>query len=111
MTYNIPKHRRGDTWDGINKIGITINGIPAVLSGARVAMQLREDYDAPAVLSLTTDTSAIIILPDLSSVKILPTIIDIQPATYKYDLQVTYPNLTVKTYLEGTWEIYFDITN
>lgn len=110
MNYNIPKHRRGDTWDGINKIGITVNGVPVNLSGAKVTMELKEDYDAPSALTLSTTTSTILILPDLSSVKILPTIVNIQPGTYKYDLQVTYPDTQIKTYLEGTWEIYFDIT-
>lgn len=110
MTYNIPPHRRGDTWDGINKIGITINGVPVNLTGAVVTMELREDYDAPAVLTLSTTTSTITVLPDLSSIQIPPVIVDVQPATYRYDIQVTYPNLQVKTYLEGKWEIYFDIT-
>ena len=110
MTYNIPKHRRGDTWDGINKIGITINSIPVNLSGAKVTMQFREDYDAPTALTLSTETSTITVLPDLSSVRVLPVIVDIQPATYKYDLQVTFPDKQIKTYLEGTWQIYFDIT-
>jgi hypothetical protein len=110
MTYDIPPHRRGDTWDGINKIGITINNVPVNLLGSKVVMELREDYDAPVALTLSTDTSTILILPDLSSIQVLPTKIDVQPGTYKYDLQVTYPNAQVKTYLEGTWQIYFDIT-
>jgi hypothetical protein len=110
MTYNIPKHRRGDTWDGINTIGISVNGTPVNLSGAIVTMEFREDYDSPVALSLSTLTSTISVLPNLSSIKVLPVLIDIPPATYKWDLQVTYPNTLVKTYLEGTWEIYFDIT-
>lgn len=111
MTYTIPPHRRGDTWDGINKIGITVNGTPINLSGSMVIMEFKEDYDAPSALTLSTVTSTIEILPDLSSVKILPIIVNIQPGTYRYDLQVTYPDTkTIKTYLEGTWEIYFDIT-
>lgn len=110
MNYNIPSHRRGDTWDGINKIGITINGVPVNLAGATVTMELREDYDAPAVLTLSTTASTILVLPDLSSIQIPPVIVDVQPATYRYDIQVTYPNAQVKTYLEGKWEIYFDVT-
>lgn len=111
MTYNIPRHRRGDTWDGINKIGITVNGVPVNLSGAKVTMEFKEDYDAPSALTLSTITSTIELLPDLSSVKVLPITVNIQPGTYRYDLQVTYPNTQIiKTYLEGTWEIYFDIT-
>ena len=110
MTYTIPRHRRGDTWDGINTIGISINGVPVNLSGAIVTMEFREDYDSPVALSLSTLTSTISVLPNLSSIKVLPILIDIPPATYKWDLQVTYPSTFVKTYLEGTWEIFFDIT-
>jgi len=110
MTYNIPRHRRGDTWDGINTIGIKVNGVPVNLSGAQVVMEFREDYDSPIALTLSTLTSTISVLPNLSSVRVLPVLIDIPPATYKWDLQFNYSNTTVKTYLEGTWEIYFDIT-
>jgi len=110
MTYDIPPHRRGDTWDGINKIGITINSAPVNLAGSKVTMELREDYDAPVALTLSTDTSTILVLPDLSSIRIPPVKIDVQPTTYRYDIQVTYPNTQVKTYLEGKWPIYFDIT-
>lgn len=112
MTYNIPRHRRGDTWDGINTIGIKVNGVPVNLSAAEVSMEFREDYDSPVALKLSTTTSTISVLPNLSSIKVLPVLIDIPPATYKYDLQVTYtvPPTSVKTYLEGAWEIYYDIT-
>jgi len=109
-TYNIPKHRRGDTWDGINSIGIKVNGTPINLSGAKVDMELREDYDAPVVFSLSTTTSTISVLPTLSAFKVLPTLIDIPPATYSYDIQITYPTGIIKTYMEGKWEIFFDVT-
>lgn len=112
MTYNIPRHRRGDTWDGINTIGIKVNGVPVNLSAAEVSIEFREDYDSPVALRLSTTNSTISVLPDLSSIRILPVLIDIPPATYLYDLQATYttPPTAVKTYLEGTWEIYFDVT-
>ena len=112
MTYNIPRHRRGDTWDGINTLGIKVNGVPVNLSSAQVVMEFRENYDSPVALKLSTATSTISVLSNLSSIRVLPVLIDIPPATYKYDLQVTYtaPTTSVKTYLEGTWEIYYDIT-
>lgn len=110
MIYTIPRHRRGDTWDGINTIGIKVNGIPVNLSGAQVIIEFREDYDSPVALTLSTLTSTISVLPNLSSVKVLPVLIDIPPTTYKWDLQINYPDTTVKTYLEGTWEIYYDIS-
>jgi hypothetical protein len=109
-TYNIPKHRRGDTWKGINAIGIKVNGAPINLSGAKVDMEFREDYDAPAILSLSTTTSTISVLPSLSAFTIPAILIDIPPATYKYDTQITSALGVVNTYMEGTWEIYFDVT-
>jgi len=110
LTYTIPKHRRGDTWDGISSIGIKVNNVPANLSGSLVTMELREDYDTPVVLTFSTTTSTIRIQNSLSSINIPARIINIPPATYKYDLQVIYPDSTTKTYMEGTWEIYFDVT-
>lgn len=110
MNYTIPRHRRGDTWDGINAIGIKVNEVPVDLNGAAVKMELREDYDSPVAFTLSTTTSTISILPNLSAVTIPAIVIDIPPTTYMYDLQVTYPSGTVKTYLEGKWEIYFDVT-
>ena len=114
-TYTIPKHRRGDTWKGIESIGITINGTSIDLSDAQVDMELREDYDAPAALKLSTTTSTISVLPSLTAFKILPLVVNIPPANYKYDIQVTTDVSSntlssVNTYMEGTWEIYFDIT-
>lgn len=114
MVYDIPKHRRGDTWKGIDSIGITINGIPINLSGAQIDMELREDYDAPVALKLSTTTSTISVLPSLTAFKVFPLVINIPPATYKYDIQVTTDANTslsaVNTYMEGNWEIFFDIT-
>lgn len=109
-TYNFPKHRRGDTWDGINSIGISVNSVSVNLSNATITMELRSDYDAPVTFSLSTTTSTIFILPSLSAFTIPPVLIDISPATYLYDIQIIYPSGIVKTYMEGKWEIYFDIT-
>jgi hypothetical protein len=110
LTYTIPKHRRGDTWDGISSIGIKVNGAPVNLSGSLITMEFREDYDSPVALTFSTATSTIIIQPSLSSIKIPPIKITIPPATYKYDLQIIYPDSTTKTYMEGSWQIYFDVT-
>ena len=111
MTYNIPSHRRGDTWPGFNKIAITVDGAPINLSGCDIKIEFREDYDAPVALTLTTQTSTIVIQPGLSSLTVPPLIVDIPPGTYKYDLQITN-NITkaINTYMEGYWEIYYDIT-
>jgi hypothetical protein len=110
-TYNIPRHRRGDTWQGFNKIAITIDGAPINLSGCSIKIEFREDYDAPVALTLSTETSTIVIQSGLSSISVPPLIIDIPPGTYNYDLQITNNIVnTINTYMEGKWEIYYDIT-
>lgn len=114
-TYNIPKHRRGDTWKGIDAIGIKINGTPINLADSQIDMEFREDYDAPVALKLSTTTSTISVLPSLTAFRVLPLTIDIPPATYKYDTQVITNKSSqalsaINTYMDGTWEIYFDIT-
>ena len=109
MTYDIPPHRRGDTWDGINSISININGVPIVLSGAQVKMEFRQSLDSPVAMTFSTATSSIQIL-NANTIRILPRIIEVPFAKYYYDLQVNYPSGTVKTYMAGSWEIEPDIT-
>jgi len=109
MTYDIPPHRRGDTWDGINSITISINNAPIVLSGASVKMEFRQDIDAPVAMTFSTENSGIVIL-NANTIRLMPRKIEVPFATYYYDLQVTYPTGIVKTYMAGTWPIVADIT-
>jgi len=111
QTFNIPRHRRGDTWAGFNKIAITIDGVPINLSGCSIKIEFREDFDAPIALTLSTEASTVIIQPGLSSFTVPPIVIDIPPATYLYDVQVTNSiTNAINTYMEGKWEVYYDIT-
>lgn len=111
MTYTIPPHRRGDTWDGINSITISVNGSPINLTNATVKMEFRQDLDAPVALTLSTTDNSIQIINAASGIIRIPSKkIEVPFAKYYYDLQVTYPNGVVKTYMDGSWEIKPDIT-
>jgi hypothetical protein len=111
MTYTIPTHRRGDTWDGINSIAINVNGAPINLSGASIKMEFRENIDYPVVLTLSTQNSGIQILNAATGTIRLPSHnVEIPCGHYMYDLQVTYSTGVVKTYITGSWEIVADIT-
>jgi hypothetical protein len=111
MIYNIPSHRRGDTWDGINSITINVNGVPINLTNADVKMEFRQSLDSPVVLTLSTADNSIIIVNALNgNIQIPSKKIEVPFGKYFYDLQVTYPNGIVKTYMEGSWEIVADIT-
>jgi len=109
MTYDIPPHRRGDTWDGINSISININGVPIVLSGAEVKMEFRQSLDSPVAITFSSTDGTIEIL-NANTVRIPPRKIEVPFSTYYYDLQVTYPTGVVKTYMAGSWKIGPDIT-
>jgi hypothetical protein len=111
MTYNISSHRRGDTWDGINSITISVNGSPINLTGATVKMEFRQSLDSPVALTLSTTNNSILITNAVGGVIQIPAKkIEIPFAKYLYDLQVTFSNGVVKTYMSGTWEITADIT-
>jgi len=109
--YDIPKHRRGDTWPGINSITIATNGVPVNLTNATIKIDFRRDIDTPVALTLSTTNGDIVITQPLQGTfSILPKLIEIPFGTYMYDLQVTFANGVVTTYMEGSWEILADIT-
>jgi hypothetical protein len=109
MTYNIPDQRRGDTWDGINKISITQNGIPVNLTNSFIKMDFRRNIDTPVIMTFSTENSGITIT-SVSSIRVMPKVIEVPFAKYYYDLQVTFPTGIIKTYVSGTWNITPDIT-
>ena len=109
--YTIPAHRRGDTWDGIYSITLSINGTPINLTNCVISMELRESPDAPSALKFSTANNTIVILNALGGIiQIPPRKIEIPPGRYIYDLQIDFPNQQTKTYMSGSWEITFDVT-
>jgi hypothetical protein len=109
MTYNIPCHRRGDTWGGIASITIRVNGVPVNLTGSSIKMEFRRSIDSPVMLTFSTSDNTIQLLSQ-SSIRVMPRKIEIPFGTYLYDLQVTYPTGVVRTFVSGEWEITPDIT-
>jgi hypothetical protein len=113
ISYNIPDHIAGDTWDGITEIGITNNNnIPVDLNGAYIEMSVKESIDSPTVLFLDTDNDDIIVLtPAMSSFSIPPQIVDIPPANYIYAIRVEFSGGVTKTEVTGNWNIIKTATN
>lgn len=107
ISYEIPSHVSGDTWYGIPCITIIRNNSALDLTDAYINMQVKLSIDSPIVLDLSTDNGAITILSPASSGKlqILPQIIDIPVATYKYELHIILNNTEKKTEMNGIWKI------
>lgn len=105
--YTIPTHISGDTWEGIESIGLSANNTPVNLSGAYVEMGVKYTIASPSVLTLTTDNSGILITEPVSSgiVSIPPVLVEIPPGDYKWYLKYVLPSGTTKTNWMGTWII------
>jgi hypothetical protein len=109
-TYNFPDHYKGDTFEG-KVFTITVNGSPAGLLGATIKMDLRKDKKETTPLTLRLSTESGITILGEDSFQIDPQIIDIPAKEYVHDIEITYANGDIKTYIEGTWKILQDVTH
>lgn len=103
---------KGDTFSEVD-FQLKINGVNVNLTGAVIKMQLRESYNnSTAVLSLTSVGSAGITLTNAANgqFKINAQIIDIPSRNYVYDIQITFSNGVVKTYIKGNFNILEEVT-
>lgn len=105
--------RRGDTWEGISQISIvTEAGDPVVLSGSQIDLEIRREYDSPVLYRLSSTTDDIeFIAEDNNSIRIRPMTVEMHYGTYVYDLQITFQDGTVITFLEGHWIVSPDVTH
>jgi hypothetical protein len=111
MTYDIPAHKAGDTWQGIPRIIINRNGSAVDLTGATAHMKVKFQIDAPTIAEFSSENNTILfVFPTSGILNIPPQIVDIPPATYMYDLKITLQTGEVKTWLEGKWPITGHVT-
>lgn len=107
QTYDFIPRLAGDTWQGII-FTIEVNEEPVDLTGAQVDMAFKKGLNSKIILLLSTLTNDIVV--EDNTISIVPRILDLDPATYIYDLQVTFPDSSVKTYLKGNFKVLRDIT-
>lgn len=111
MAYNISPHITGDTWEGISSITFLKNNSAINLTDTFIEMKVRLSLDSPVVFSLSTPASSGITItnPTSGMIRILPTKVDIPVGDYKWNIKMTFPNGTKKTYLMGNWPIISDL--
>lgn len=119
QNYNIPRHRRGDTWLGIPEISINIGTEPLNLDGAVIRMQVRRNPDAKDIIMewSTEDNTIEILNNEEGKFRVNGRVIDILAGKYYYDIEIntltTLPlpdNRRIITVLGGSWEIIRDVT-
>ena len=106
MEYNFQDHINGDTFDGVS-ITTTLNGTPLDLTGASITMNMYMNRgDSPIVFSTANGKIAIIGDPVDGKIEFKKQVVSVvSPAQYFYQMIFTLSDGTVKTYLEGTWNI------
>lgn len=82
------------------------NDDPLNFTGVTFKMQIRKK-DGTLMQTLTQGTEIVVTLPNIV---VLNAIINIEKGCYEYDLQGTYSNNTVVTFLGGGFEVTKQIT-
>ena len=102
MEYNFT-HKQGDTFEAVN---FALSGTPTLPEIDTVKMQLRKECGGLIALEVgITITDSIVGL-----FRINKQIINISEYSYLYDMQITFMDGTVKTWLSGKFNINCDIT-
>ena len=104
-------HKQGDTFEAVN-FQMLKNTVAIDLTGAIIKIQLRKECGSIPILSLTSVANAGITIttPLLGLFKINKQIINISEYNYFYDIEITFSDGTVKTWVEGNFNIICDIT-
>ena len=107
-TYNIRARLAGDTWPGVS-FTISVNEVPVDFTGCTVDMAFkRRSKLGKLEWLLSSDTGAIVILDNI--ITVTPRLLTLDPDNYVYDLQVVFPDETVRTYVTGNFTVLKDIT-
>lgn len=113
----IEDHYRGDTWDGMELLiedleddNVTVIG-PLDLTGCMVNAHFKTSPRGSAIFKFsTTDDTITIANPTTGIIRFNEKKIDAEPATYMFDIQLTFPDGSIKTILQDCWTILNDIT-
>ena len=113
----IEDHYRGDTWDGMELLiedleddNVTVIG-PLDLTGCVVDAHFKTSPRGSAIFKFsTTDASITIANPTAGIIRFNEKKIDTEPGTYFFDIQITFPDASIKTILQDSWTILNDIT-
>lgn len=100
---------RNDTWSQVFRI--LSNNEPVDLTGCTILIQIRKKANATtSEMSLSTTDNSISIGGEFNNQITLDKIVNIAAGSYVYDMNITFPNSHVKTYLWGSFYVQEDIT-
>ena len=103
----IPKHKKGDYWDGMSITVRESNGTPVNLTGYTIRLDFVNNRFIGNVMNFTTVNNTITI-PTPSSGKMFFNAREMNVSAFKYlgDLKLINPSGHVKTIANVSWEIW-----
>jgi hypothetical protein len=110
--FEIPSFVRGDTWNGINSISITVNSSFPIASVVSSRIQFKtHKKDTTALATLTSADGSIVITDvDAWTFHIPQQNIDLPVGKLFWDMEIVDSSDNVRTYLEGTVTVLQDVT-
>jgi len=99
---------RNDTWR--QTFVLTQNSTPINLTGATITIQVRKGCDGVLALSATTGGGGITIAGAGNNEITVDKLVNIAKGKYVYDINVVFSSGYVRTYLEGDFIVYEDVT-
>lgn len=101
--YNFPTHISGDTFNGV-KFRITKDDVPVDLTSAIIKMYCKSSPNNVYEFSNTAENISILDAAD-GMFEFKKQIIILPVRIYNYEIEITFPNEDVYTWVKGTWEI------
>lgn len=110
--YNIPEHYKGDTFDGVQFTIINNDdSLPIDLTDVEIDIKFRKGREVGTVIKSLSVDNGITKVDSINGIfKIDSFVLDWNVDTYYYDIQFTYSNGVIKTYIKGTVRIIQDVT-
>ena len=108
--YNFPDAVRGDTYNDVEFI-ITVNDAPQDLTGASIRMWVVDGNASTPTMNFNTEDDTILIT-DAANGTFRTAIGEITaaPKLYHYDIEITFANGEVKTWIAGYFNVKKDTT-
>jgi hypothetical protein len=98
---------RNDTWQQV--FTLLADTTPINLTGATVYIQVRKGCGGTLALTLTNGSGVTIGGANNNQITVNK-LVNIDKGNYVWDMQVTFTSTVVKTYLEGDYFVYDDVT-
>jgi hypothetical protein len=99
---------RNDTWQ--QTFVLTQNSAPINLTGATITIQVRKGCDGELMLTASTGGNGVTITGVNSNYINVNKLVNIPKGKYIYDMNVVFLSGYVRTYIQGDFIVYEDVT-